>query len=168
MLKQLYDLAIQLITLARDTQQNKTEITELRQEIRELRQEIKELRDEHREQQNDAQDLRERFQDLTLAVQRLVFELKRTKENEAHEREKLVLRLENELLRSRPILPPASTEPEPDETELPQLSSAVPCARYAARKWPSNSGIRRHSARSRSRSSGLSVTPYLHRSRQVV
>jgi hypothetical protein len=71
MFKQLYDLLKQMLVLARETQQNKAEIKELRQELKEL----------------------------TSVVQRLVYEVHRTGENEAHEREKLALRLENELLK---------------------------------------------------------------------
>lgn len=71
MFTQLYELIKQLLLIARETQQNKAEIKELRHELKEL----------------------------TTIVQRLAFEIHRTSENEAHEREKLVLRLENHLLK---------------------------------------------------------------------
>ena len=82
MFKQLYDLVKQLLLLARETQQNKAEIKELRQELK----------------------------DLTAVVQRLAYEIHRTSENEAHEREKLVLRLENELLKFGRRLPSGKSD----------------------------------------------------------
>jgi predicted nucleic acid-binding Zn-ribbon protein len=82
MFKQLYDLVKQLLLLTRETQQNKTEIKELRQE----------------------------FKELTAVVQRLAYEIHGTSENEAHEREKLVLRLENELLKFERRLPPGKSD----------------------------------------------------------
>ena len=60
MLKELYDLLKRLLLVAHESQQNKTEIKELRQEIK----------------------------DLTAVVQRLAYEIHRVSENEAHEREK--------------------------------------------------------------------------------
>ena len=48
------------------------------------------------------------------AVQRLVYEVHRTRENEAHERAKMALRLENALLRSGRRLPPGSREADED------------------------------------------------------
>jgi predicted nucleic acid-binding Zn-ribbon protein len=87
MFKQLYDLIKQLLLLARETQQNKAEIKELRQELK----------------------------DLTTVVQRLAYEIHRTSENEAHEREKLVLRLENELLKFERRLPSGKSDKEKDD-----------------------------------------------------
>lgn len=51
-------------------------------------------------------ELREEFKQLSEAVRELYFEVRRMRENEVHEREKLVLRLENMLLRSGRGLPP--------------------------------------------------------------
>ncbi len=65
--------------LVESTQQNRNEINELRQELREL----------------------------SGVVQKIVYELQRQKDNEAHEREKLFLKLENELLRFERRLPAA-------------------------------------------------------------
>lgn len=81
MLKQLYDLLKKLLLVAHESQQNKTEIKELRQEIK----------------------------DLTAVVQRLAYEIHRVSENEAHEREKMSLRLENELLKFERRLPSADS-----------------------------------------------------------
>lgn len=71
MWKQLYEWAKWLFLLAQETRQNRTDIKELREEVEEL----------------------------SAAVQRLAYEIHRIKENEAHEREKLTLKLENEMLR---------------------------------------------------------------------
>lgn len=59
-------------------------------------------------QRNDMKDVRRELKELAAIVERLMFELQRQKENEAHEREKLELRLENALLRARQ-LPPTKT-----------------------------------------------------------
>ncbi len=48
---------------------------------------------------------------LKEAIQRLAYEVQRSQENEAHEREKLELRLEVEMLRAVKQLP-TSAEPE--------------------------------------------------------
>lgn len=61
----------QLINFGETLQQNKTEIKELQREVR----------------------------NLNIAVQLLVREMQHTRENEAHEREKMALRLENTLLK---------------------------------------------------------------------
>lgn len=47
----------------------------------------------------DIRELRRRNEDLSLLVERLAFEIQRVRENEAHEREKFLLRLE---LKSKP------------------------------------------------------------------
>lgn len=43
---------------------------------------------------DDVRELRRRNEEITLLVERLAFEVQRVRENEAHEREKLLLRLE--------------------------------------------------------------------------
>jgi chromosome segregation ATPase len=77
MWKELFKLFGQLLTLARDTEQNKTNIQELRREMAEL----------------------------TDKVHWLAHEVRRLAEHDAHEREKLALRLENALLRFERRLP---------------------------------------------------------------
>lgn len=47
-----------------------------------------------RRNSDELKDLRKKHEETALAVQRLAFEIQRLKENEAHEREKLLLRLE--------------------------------------------------------------------------
>ena len=71
MWKKLLDYFAHLLTLAEATRQNKAEIKEIRRELR----------------------------DLTAAVQSLAHEQRSNRSEQRHEMEKLVLRLENELLR---------------------------------------------------------------------
>lgn len=71
MWKQIYESLKQLVLLSEQTRENRREIKALRQELR----------------------------DLTAVVERLAHEMRRARENQAHEREKLELRLENALLR---------------------------------------------------------------------
>ena len=76
MLKPIFDFAKQLFALTQETQQNKSDIKEVRQELKELRGEL---------------------QRLTLIVQRINFETQRVSENEKHEREKLALQWKHEI-----------------------------------------------------------------------
>ena len=71
MWQKLLEVASQVVSLARDTREN--------------REEIKRLRDQ--------------LNQTTLLMERVLAEFQRHRENEAHEREKNLLRLENELLR---------------------------------------------------------------------
>lgn len=84
MLRQFFDYARSLLLLKEQTEKNTADIREIRQELREL----------------------------TAVVQGLIFEVQRTQENEAHEREKLMLRLENALLRAERQSLPESKDPE--------------------------------------------------------
>ena len=77
MWKQLLSLAARFWRLADESHRNSTEIKELRQQLDEL----------------------------TDKVHALAFELRRVAEHDGHEREKLALRLENELLRFERRLP---------------------------------------------------------------
>jgi predicted nucleic acid-binding Zn-ribbon protein len=88
MWKQIYEALKQLLLLTQQTEKNRSEIKELRQE----------------------------FQELTSVVERLVYELHRARENEAHEREKMALRLENEMLKfERRISGKSDGEPKGEE-----------------------------------------------------
>ena len=71
MLKQLYELVKELLGISRDVQQHEAQIRELQDEMKAV----------------------------TTAVRDLTFEVRRMRDNEAHEREKMALRLENALLR---------------------------------------------------------------------
>jgi len=83
MLKQLVEYVLSVLNLARDTRTNKEEIVELRRELDEL----------------------------TSAVERLSFELRAVREEDRHERDKLLLRIENTVLRiERRHLPPTKEQ----------------------------------------------------------
>ncbi len=71
MLKKTYEIAKRLLTYSQDTERNKTEIRELQQQL----------------------------QALTSVVQKLGFEVRRMREDQMHEHEKMILRLENASLR---------------------------------------------------------------------
>jgi hypothetical protein len=78
MWKQLYEMVRQLLTLTRETQENKGEIKELRQELRRLSE----------------------------VVQRLAYEIHRVSEVNEHQHEKTKLWVENQLLKLDKRLPP--------------------------------------------------------------
>ena len=94
MLKSLLDIVKQLLGLAKDTEENKADIKAVQSQLEEM----------------------------TETLRIVIFELQRLKENEAHEREKLALRLENSLLRSERALPPASTD---EQIRLAELQDQV-------------------------------------------
>jgi hypothetical protein len=90
MFKQLYALARQLVTLMQDVQKLKAEQKEFRQELRAL----------------------------IDIVRQLKYEQQRDRENATHEQEKLLLRLENALLRFERRLPPGSAAERADRGPL--------------------------------------------------
>jgi hypothetical protein len=92
MFKQIYALARQLVTLMQDVQQLKAEHKEFRQDLRVL----------------------------VEIVRQLKYEQQRDRENATHEREKLLLRLENALLRFERRLPPGSATSESADRVLPE------------------------------------------------
>lgn len=53
-----------------------------------------------RRNNDELKDLRNRHHDLALGIQQLAMEMERLRENEAHEREKLFLKVENLLAKS--------------------------------------------------------------------
>lgn len=50
---------------------------------------------------DELKELRNKHHELSLAVQRLALEVERLRQSEAHEREKLILRVENLLLNAK-------------------------------------------------------------------
>jgi hypothetical protein len=78
MFKQVVDAVRQMLFLLRDVEQNKEAIATLKEQLAETNE----------------------------LVRAVVIEVQRNKETEQHEREKLVLRLENALLRFERLLPP--------------------------------------------------------------
>ncbi len=96
MLKQLYELASKLFSLTRDTQDNRAQIKVLQRDL----------------------------ETLTTVVRQLTFELRRVDENQTHEREKLVLRMENTMLRSKLALPSGRNSGEKNESDSDLQASA--------------------------------------------
>lgn len=84
MWEKIWDLLTKTIALAKQTDQNTTDIKELQREVREL----------------------------NSWLERLAYEVQKTRENDRHEREKLALRLENELLKFERRLPAAKEDKE--------------------------------------------------------
>ena len=58
---------------------------------------------------DDIRELRKRNEEITILVERLAFEIQRVRENEFHEREKLLLRLELEGKLTKMQLPKKKT-----------------------------------------------------------
>ena len=83
----------------------------------------------HKEQtEKNVADIKEQertINHLTVAMQQLAFEQQRQRENEAHEREKMALRLENILLRSDRALPPGVPDNQTDKEDLLQAIAAL-------------------------------------------
>ena len=77
MWEKIWDLLSKVATLTKDTDRNSQEIKEIRADIR----------------------------DIYSKLERLAYEIQKTREEDRHEREKLVLRLENELLKFERRLP---------------------------------------------------------------
>ncbi len=77
MWKQLSEWLTQMIMLAKETQRNSDDIKQMRRDLDEM----------------------------ARAIERLAYEVKRAQDDERHEREKLALRLENELLKFERRLP---------------------------------------------------------------
>lgn len=98
MWKQLVDLGKQYISLARKTEQHEADIKAMRQDLKDLREEVRAL---------------------TQAVQQGQWEQRHDRDMVARDRENLVLRLENYLLRADRGLPPG------DSKDLPQLAAGT-------------------------------------------
>lgn len=77
MWEKIWDLLSKVATLTKDSDRNSQEIKEIRAEIR----------------------------DIYSMMERLAYEIQKTREEDRHEREKLALRLENELLKFERRLP---------------------------------------------------------------
>lgn len=77
MWEKIWDLISKVVTLTKDTDRNSQEIKEMRADIR----------------------------DIYSKLERLAYEIQKTREEDRHEREKLALKLENELLKFERRLP---------------------------------------------------------------
>ena len=99
MWKQLIDYGKQLLSLSRDTQQNKDALKEMRQERKEDKEEIKELN--------------RKVERLTEIVQRLAYEVQRQNDKAETEHKMLLLEAENIVHRyTRGLPPPDKTNSE--------------------------------------------------------
>ena len=87
MWKQIFDVAKRLLLLVEHTDRNRDEIKELQKQ----------------------------FRDLAAAFERLAYEIRRVNDKDDHEREKIILKLENELLKFERRLPSATKEEEPKD-----------------------------------------------------
>ena len=90
MLKPAIDVARQLLALLKDVQRSKEDIKDL---------------------QLGLKDVRSEMRDIVLLVHELTHRVQRAEENQQHEHEKLILRLENAWLRHKQGLPPAPDSP---------------------------------------------------------
>jgi Skp family chaperone for outer membrane proteins len=97
MWQKLYEITNLLFNFGKDLQQSRTDIKQLQTELRDL-----------------SSSTQEELHKLREAIQRLAYEVQRTQENEAHEREKLELRLEIQKLRAAKQLP--QSEADLDDT----------------------------------------------------
>ena len=70
------------------------------------------LSEDLKDNRANVERLEEEVRDLTIVMRQLAFELQRTRENQAHELEKVELRLKLEVLQSGQQLPPYSQKPE--------------------------------------------------------
>lgn len=95
MWKNIFEILRQILTLTEKTQKNTADIKDLREELK-----------------NFSTETKTEFQNLRSAIERLAFEIQRLSERETHEREKLILQLENRLLRRERGLPPARSDSE--------------------------------------------------------
>jgi archaellum component FlaC len=87
MWKQIFDMAKRLLLLVEHTDRNRDEIKELQKQ----------------------------FRDLAAAFERLAYEIRRVSDKDDHEREKIILQLQNELLKLERRLPSAKTEEKPKD-----------------------------------------------------
>lgn len=88
MWKKLYDVLSRLLALTQKVERHDKEILGLQQEVK----------------------------NLAAVVQRLVYEIQRISDRETHERDKMQLRLENQLLRFERRLPSAVKDEDNNET----------------------------------------------------
>jgi Skp family chaperone for outer membrane proteins len=97
MWQKLYEITNLLFNFGKDLQQSRTDIKQLQTELRDL-----------------SSSTQEELRKLREAIQRPAYEVQRTQENEAHEREKLELRLEIQKLRAAKQL--SQSEADQDDT----------------------------------------------------
>ena len=111
MWNKLFEIARWIILFAENSKQVRADVNALQQEVK---------------RQNDNAEARER--ELHAAIERLVYEIRRVAEHDENEREKLLLKIENQLLRlslpqavERPIAQALAIKAEPHK-ELDEAS----------------------------------------------
>jgi Skp family chaperone for outer membrane proteins len=75
------------------------------------------LAQEMRQIRADVSEMQRELEQLTASVRDLAYEVRRNKENEAHEREKLILKLDNAFLRFERRLTSGKPDEEPKGKE---------------------------------------------------
>ena len=75
------------------------------------------LAQEMRQIRADVNEMQRELEQLTSSVRDLAYEVRRNKENEAHEREKLILKLDNAFLRFERRLTSDKPSEEPKDEE---------------------------------------------------
>jgi hypothetical protein len=75
------------------------------------------LAQEMRQIRADVNEMQRELEQLTATVRDLAYEVRRNKENETHEREKLILKMENAFLRFERRLPSGKSDEEPENEE---------------------------------------------------
>lgn len=109
MWKTLFELVRQVLRLAEDTQRTRSDLKEIQKEVRDLAHKAEhEMLSMRREFGSEVRVLRE-------AVDRLGYEIARVGESNAAERQKLVIQLENQLLRFERRLLLSKSADENDE-----------------------------------------------------
>jgi len=103
--QKIVEIAKQIVSLTSDAKKSKEDIKALQEENKELRRENAELRQEVNEQ-------RVRFVEVTRYTERMMYELQRTRDNAEADKRLLRVEMENLLLRSGRVLPPAETAPD--------------------------------------------------------
>jgi predicted nucleic acid-binding Zn-ribbon protein len=96
MWKEIFQFGKDLILLSKETQQNKEDIKKCEDKITSLEREYDSLRQD--------------FNKLVLLVQKLNFDIHQVSEREKSEREKIILQLENEMLKFERRLPSGKDE----------------------------------------------------------
>ena len=107
MWNKLFEIVRWVILFAENSKQVREEVNTLQHEVK---------------RQNDLAEARER--ELHSAIERLVYEIRRVADYDEHEREKLLLKVENQLLRLS--LPPATEkseqQPKPTASDVAEAS----------------------------------------------
>ncbi|MGH9802667.1 MAG: hypothetical protein ACRD82_20055, partial [Blastocatellia bacterium] len=105
MLKSLFDTLRQAVMLTETLQRNQATLKELQKEVRELAQAMDE-----RHRRNESA-----IERLAYEIQRLRDEFRHSAQHESDEREKFQLKIENQMLKAKFSLPPASEEKRDDK-----------------------------------------------------